>query len=638
MIIYLLKFIACSGLLLLFYYGALQNDRLFRFNRFFLLAIIILALVVPITIVRTKIIEIPISQDPVYSEMEAPILDNASMLDIPTTFESTSQPSVNWENALWIAYLLVTSTLFFRFARNLHAILKLKRKSLIVIEKGIKIVLRNDIKSSFSFLNHMYTNSTRYEQGNLPIEIIEHEKHHIDQKHSYDIICIELLQCALWFNPFIYLIKGAIKLNHEFLADQHVLKDNTSVYDYQKILLDITRKQFVNTPAFASNLNYGFTKKRLNMMTKNTSVWRETLKQISALVIITATFWILGTTKTIAKDVAQADTEKAPSTEAKKVLETKPAPPKLILPVQMNDNKPKYGVFGLKENNRIRFKDQSGEWIERKAAELTESELNTFLYPAAEAQWYRIAPPVRKLNQEQLDDFLSPSKYGVWLDGKRIENEVLKNYQPEEIHHYNKSVLAKNAKNYGKHTFQVNLTTVEGAKTNSYYQTGWAPFHRQWNFTVKKPDIVPETAFSYEQGGVRPNSTVRYMSKTGQLVEKVFNSIEKEERKWLEHPDRKVEILLPKVEKAVFTKVVLDKYQDSEKYGIWVDDKEIRSSKLMNYAIDDFHHMRVFTLSEKSRAEKGYNYQVIFYTNDGANKLPSANDRWITVGVNYMIL
>ncbi len=54
--------------------------------------------------------------------------------------------------------------------------------------------------------------------------------------------------------------------------------------------------------------------------------------------------------------------------------------------------------------------------------------------------------------------------YGVWLDDKKIANETLNNYKPGQIAWYNVSKLSKNAINYGKHYYQVNLVTP------AYYQ------------------------------------------------------------------------------------------------------------------------------------------------------------------------
>lgn len=524
MIVFLLKFIACTGVLLLFYYGVLQNDRLFRFNRFFLLAIVILSLVIPITTVRTKVIEIPIRQEPVYTQMESS-LDSSRIQDIPMTFESKSEPSVNWENVLWVAYLLIASVLLFRFSRNLHAILKLKRKSIIVEEKGVKIVLRTDIKASFSFLNYMYTNKTRYDQGNLPVEIIEHEKHHIDQKHSFDIIFIELIQCLLWFNPFVHFIKSAIKLNHEFLADQHVLKDDTSVYIYQKILLDITRKQFVNTPVFASNLNYGFTKKRLNMMTKNTNKFKSMIKPVAAAGIIACTFWLGGETQVIAQekevlvDLKVKEDPKTSSTLGPEINvdlkvkvdqqdTIKPKSDKQIVSIK------RMGSVVLK-NTLVRFNDQEGKLVEKKYQYLTKAEEARFKNLSSSPQFFLPPPPKGMMNQALLDDFMDAKKYGIWMDEKRIENSLLKTFGPKDFHHFTKRVLRSNAQDYGKYRYRLNLISTDYFDAQPYANGQWMDY--------KLPKIIeiPEQKTAIDKGNQEPAevATVKSVKAKPQVIE-----------------------------------------------------------------------------------------------------------------------
>src|SRR5690606_39609713 len=66
-----------------------------------------------------------------------------------------------------------------------------------------------------------------YENNQIDQELFVHEKAHITQKHSLDILFIEALQILFWFNPLIYLYKKAMKLNHEFLADQKVDRKST---------------------------------------------------------------------------------------------------------------------------------------------------------------------------------------------------------------------------------------------------------------------------------------------------------------------------------------------------------------------------------------------------------------------------
>lgn len=544
MIVFILKFIACTGVLLLFYYGFLQNEKLFRFNRFFLLAIVVLSLVIPITIVRTKIIDVPVYEAPVYTQMETLRSDREDFMAIPPAIDTVNETLLTLANVLWISYFLVTSLLLIRFMRNLFTILKLKRKSLIVVENGVKIVLRNDIKASFSFLSHMYTNRTRYEQGKLPIEIIEHEKHHIDQKHSFDIIFIELLQCLLWFNPFVYFIKSAIKLNHEFLADQHVLKDDTSVYIYQKILLDITRKQFVTTPAFASNLNYGFTKKRLNMMTKNTNKFKSMIKQLTAASVIACAFWLGGETRVIAQekeilvDLKVKEDSKTTSTLGPEISID------LKVKVDLQDTiKPKsdqqmvrikrMGSI-VKKNTLIRFLDQEGKLVEKKYQDLTKAEEARFKDLSSSPQFFLPPPPKGMMNQTLLDDFMDAKKYGIWVDGKRIENSEIANYKPKDFHHFFKSKLYKNAKDYGKYQYHLGLTTNKQFESMGDSKGSWLDY--------KNPTIIeiPEQKTSKDKGNQEPSEVAAVKSK--KLKEKSKTLKEK-------NLDQKLSYLIPRTVK-----------------------------------------------------------------------------------------
>ena len=61
MIINLLKFVACSGILLLVYHLLLKNKAIYRFNRFFLLASVVFSLLVPFITIKVNPDSIPIA-------------------------------------------------------------------------------------------------------------------------------------------------------------------------------------------------------------------------------------------------------------------------------------------------------------------------------------------------------------------------------------------------------------------------------------------------------------------------------------------------------------------------------------------------------------------------------------------------
>lgn len=667
MIIYLLKFITCTGVLLLFYYFFLQNEKLFRFSRYFLLAIVVLSLVIPITIVRTKIIEVPVYEAPTYTQIETLNSDGEDFMSIPQTIETVNESHISTANVIWISYFLVTSLLLIRFIRNLLIILKLKRNSRIVVEHGVNIVLRKDINASFSFLNYMYTNSTRYEQSYLPLEIIEHEKHHIDQKHSYDILFIELVQCLLWFNPFIYFIKCAIKLNHEFLADEHVLRDKLSVYDYQKILLDITRKQFTTTPAFASNLNYGFTKKRLNMMTKNTNRFKSMTKQVVAFGIIACTFWLGGQTQVIAQekeivvDLKVKEGQKTSSTLGSEInvdLKVKVDQQDTIKPKgdqRMVRIKKLASVVG--DNTLVRFKDQKGKLVEKKYQDLTQAEEARFKNLSSSPQFFLPPPPKGMMNQELLDDFMDSKKYGIWMDGKRIDNSQLKSYSPEDFHHFTKRELRGNAQDYGKYQYRLNLTSKAYFDTQPYAKGIWRdyelpkiieiPMQKTTNDkgnlesakvekVEKSTQIIELETFikekhSRNQTQVKSdkskpfpffifhnNTLIRFNNSMGKSIQKRFFELQKSEIS--NHQSGTAEFYTPPATKETFTKEDISKLLNQENIQVWVNNVRTDLKNVRALKTSDIHH------SEK-HITSGV-HQVNLITWNGFLQQGGARGRW----------
>ncbi|MCY7352623.1 MAG: hypothetical protein LH606_18525 [Cytophagaceae bacterium] len=59
----------------------------------------------------------------------------------------------------------------------------------------------------------------------------------------------------------------------------------------------------------------------------------------------------------------------------------------------------------------------------------------------------------------QLSDWKNAKKYGIWIDDKRISNDRLNNYAAQDFGSYFSSKLEKNAINYGKHYFRIDLMT-----------------------------------------------------------------------------------------------------------------------------------------------------------------------------------
>jgi hypothetical protein len=148
-------------------------------------------------------------------------------------------------------------------------------KLFIVVKKyGIKnyegthIVSVDKGFSPFSFLNIIFINDKIIAENDLR-RIIAHEKIHIKQYHSFDILLMELATIFQWFNPFVWPYKKSLQETHEYLADYGVIAQGFSKAKYQLLMLEqhVGMKLF----EFANNFKQSLIKRRLTMMTKNKS-------------------------------------------------------------------------------------------------------------------------------------------------------------------------------------------------------------------------------------------------------------------------------------------------------------------------------------------------------------------------------
>lgn len=318
MVAYVIKFILCSGFLYSFYKLLLERESMYKINRFYLLFSLVFSLTAPL-----YKIDLPITANEtnISPELLAFLMQNPDVLQ--------QEEGINYGDILNVIYILFSVLFLARFSYNLYNLLfKIKTEEKI---KDHEITYVLDLQSSqpYSFWNYIFIPKKQLE--NLHQNLIDHEKAHCIQKHSFDILWIEIFQILFWFNPFIYFYKKSIKLNHEFLADEYVLKRNSDLKTYQHQILDCIATQ--NPSMMASNFNFILTKKRLLMMTKNTSNRKAKILSFASLPFILSAF-VLFSQKSFAQEVEN---------KAKKVEQA------LEKPVQSQADL----IFDTKEENKI---------------------------------------------------------------------------------------------------------------------------------------------------------------------------------------------------------------------------------------------------------------------------------------------
>ena len=425
MIAYLLKSATCLGLLLAFYHLVLEKEKMHSFNRFYLLGSILFSFLAPLYVI--------------YIDVEPIIIEQLATPDtIYTTENITSkvivEESTNYTFIIMWIYCLISSILLLRFGRNLYRIILKAKNSTTIKYLKANLVLVDDKILPHTFWNYIFINKNDYENKNIEKELFTHELTHVKQKHTLDILLLELLQTIFWINPLFIWLKKAIQLNHEFLADENVINQHKNTFQYQYLLLN--KAAWKNEYYLASNLNYALTKKRLKMMTTQSSRTKVLLKKL-AVIPLFAGFVFLFAERVEAQ-------EKGEIIEITEDLNSE----------KINIDKTKIYKEYVYENGFLQTTDKNGKNINKKYSELTTEEKKKVPPP----------PPLktkRKVpTQKLIEDLKDTSKYAIWINEKVAKNDILNTYKNTDFSNYSVSFVYNNARSKRfPQEYQVHLST-----------------------------------------------------------------------------------------------------------------------------------------------------------------------------------
>ena len=262
----ILKIILCSSLLIGIYYLFLQREKMFRFNRFYLLFALVFSYVIPF---------VKINLPAISEQKNELIFDEIQTQELVQTTAQVS--NFNWINLIILICVLISIGLIIITINSIRKIINLKGKEINYQNQKVKLVEKN--LPPFSFWNKIYLNKSYFQNQQIDNRIFQHEKTHIVQKHSLDILFLEILRVISWFNPALYFYKKAMTDNHEFLADESIIQQKNNVKDYQTLILsEILQTQNLN---LTHQFNYNNTKKRFIMRTTKKSKFEKTKKIVA---------------------------------------------------------------------------------------------------------------------------------------------------------------------------------------------------------------------------------------------------------------------------------------------------------------------------------------------------------------------
>jgi hypothetical protein len=328
---FIIKTSAGIAISYLLYFFFLKNNTRLVWIRIFFLVSIAASFLVPVLgdvwATNQKVwVQIP-------QEYYGRFLNNAVATGDVTAAVQQQSSTLPLSTIALLVYFAGMALVLMRFFIGLIHLLYLIVKHKVRKVDSDKLVVVPNLPYPFSFLHLIFIDAQTVADTNKKA-IFQHERVHVKQWHSVDLIVLELLVAAQWFNPFAWLFRRSVKELHEFLADQEVVKNHQSPLEYKLQLFNMACGAGIYLPVngFKSSL----TKKRILMITNNKNTrWIAAFTAIVVVIIAIQTFSRISIAqdppKKQARDTAVFDMPPPPPPpaplEASANIPTPPPPP-----------------------------------------------------------------------------------------------------------------------------------------------------------------------------------------------------------------------------------------------------------------------------------------------------------------------
>jgi TonB family protein len=280
----MLNFLIQSSICLILFYGIyhffLRNESFFKYNRTYLLSSLVLSILIPLLapLVVISVQEVPVVHWQYVSE---------EFNIVSTGFEE--QESVQRNIPYWtILYMFGMLVFLSRLGLGLYKIYRIRKSSIIEDQGDYQIAHTQDVHLPFSFWDTIYLSAKVPLKKNIA-QVLDHERIHISQWHTVDVLFAELCHVLFWFNPILIWYKKSIKDAHEYLADAYVCQKH-STESYQNLLTSEANTGL--QLALTHQLFHSQLKNRMIMMTKNPNTRKNLWKLSLALPILVGLVFI----------------------------------------------------------------------------------------------------------------------------------------------------------------------------------------------------------------------------------------------------------------------------------------------------------------------------------------------------------
>ena len=254
----------------MFYRLLLSKETFHRVNRVVLLSTALLSFILPLCVITTH---------------QTVVLDAVPMVSVGNVQMEVApdeQPAL-WQYVVPLLYIIGVVVVLSHTLLSVWRVLMLVRRSERIPQAdGTTLCVVPDEVPPFSFCSFIVMNRNDYNTGDSAI--LAHERGHIRQHHSCDVLLVDLLTALQWFNPAMWMLRADLRAIHEYEADGAVLSQGINARQYQYLL--ITKAASIGGYSIANGISHSTLKNRITMMLHKKSPRSSFLKLLALIPIV----------------------------------------------------------------------------------------------------------------------------------------------------------------------------------------------------------------------------------------------------------------------------------------------------------------------------------------------------------------
>ena len=283
---YLLEVLAMSSIGAAFYVLAIRKEHRLRWNRLFLLLLPIVSVLVPL-------FEWPSATAP----WSSGTLSEYVLEPVLVVSDRAADPGIAWGFWLLVGGGILSAMML---GRRLWMMLRFRQRCERSQLLGMPCYLTGGTLGTSSFWSWLFWDETDDLDEEQTWLILKHEQCHIAQRHSLDLLLMDLLLIPFWWNPAFHAIRSLMVANHEALADLAVVSV-ANEQQYRRLLL---RNWLRPRMALTHEFHFSHIKHRIDMLSSFTTPKQRIWKYLMLIPVFTFSTWLVSCqSETVAEKV-----------------------------------------------------------------------------------------------------------------------------------------------------------------------------------------------------------------------------------------------------------------------------------------------------------------------------------------------